>query len=100
MLMHRNGGTITALTHVAHGTYGGVASWFFIGNVEWQDGSKSENREIYPNHICGEPEEVNPLMAKLNQYLEDAGTWHDAKHKRDGRIYHWTPKAKQGRQAL
>lgn len=99
-LQHRNGGEIVAVTHVAHETYKGVANWFFVGHVRWRDGSESKAAQIAPHAICCEDcdkEQLNGLMSKLNQYLNEAGSWHEPKHKRDGRMYSWTPKTTEGR---
>lgn len=99
-LTHRHGGTITAVTHVAHETHKGVASWFFIGSVKWDDGTESQATQIDPHAVCGEPAECGPLFEQLTTYLQDVGEWHDMKHKRDGRAYSWTPKEKEGKRAL
>jgi hypothetical protein len=103
-LLHRHGGEVTALTHVGHNTQEGVADWFFVGNVVWFDGSKSDAVEISPMMLCADDAEgharVLRLSKALNEYLEGAGAWHDAKYKRDGRAYTWTPKAKTGRAEL
>ena len=99
-LQHRNGGEITALTHVAHETYKGVASWHFIGDVKWSDGTESKGIEIGPNALCGEPAECRPLFEQLNAYLSEVGEWHDTRQKRDGRVYSWSPKEPRGKRAL
>lgn len=93
---HRHGGAITALKSIEHETYKGIAEWFFIGSVDWTDGSRSENARIYPHMLCGEPAILEPFLAQLNHYLQTAGEWHDRKEKRDGRIYMWTPKNPEG----
>jgi hypothetical protein len=101
-ITHRNGGDITAVHAVGHETWRGVADWFFICAVTWHDGTKSERAIVSPNALCYE--EGNKLGAALNarlvQYLEDAGEWHEAKEKRDGRIYHWTPHNPKGKKLL
>ena len=103
-LLHKNGGTITAITGVGHETYKGVATWHFIGDIEWHDGGKSKQHFIAPYCLCYEtPEqkaELDRLMAQLNEYLEATGAWHDMKHKRDGRCYSWTPRKPEGRKTL
>ena len=100
MLEHKHGGTITALTHIGHQTHRGVADWFFVGDVEWHDGSKSKSIEIAPWALCGTPEEVAPHTRMLSEYLEREGKWHDTKSKRDGRVYSWIPDKPEGRVAL
>lgn len=104
-LLHRHGGQIEAITDVGHNTYKGVASWFFIGRVRWQDGSYSDAIDISPNLVChdGTPASearVRALMATLNDYLERAGTWHEPVHTRDGRVYSWSPRSREGREAV
>lgn len=104
-LQHRNGGKITHLYEVVHETWRGVASWWFRGRVEWHDGGVSDPAPIHPNAICttDTPDsqfEVNAAMRALNEYLRTSGKWHAAKHKRDGRCYHWTPYASKGAQRI
>lgn len=103
-LQHRSGGTIERLTHVGHETYKGVASWFFVGDVAWRDGSRSESIEIQPNALCCDTDEdheqVKSLLGRLNDYLGEAGEWHEPKSKRDGRMYSWTPKQPNRQVAL
>lgn len=101
-LVHRHGGTITAITGVGHSTHRGVAEWFYYGNVTWDDGTAGDNRAISPLCLChdGTPEseaEVRRLNGVLNDYLLAAGHWHEQKSKRDGRVYSWTPKEPTGR---
>lgn len=102
-ILHRHGGEITAITGIGHHTYNGVAEWYFIGNVRWQDGSQSVAREIGPNLVCyddespGSKERVHAAMAALSMYLVDQGEHHERKSKRDGRVYFWTPTKPQGR---
>jgi hypothetical protein len=93
---HRHGGQIIAITGIGHDTFTGVASWFFIGDVKWRDGSESKQMQIAPNEICGTQHECSPLFEKLNAYLTHAGEWHKMKHKRDGRCYSWTPRERRG----
>lgn len=91
-LKHRHGGTITAITGIGHETYKHVASWHFIGNVDWEDGSHSDDLQIAPNAVCADTAaQVQPYMDALNDYLARRGEWHDMKYTRDGRAYSWTP---------
>lgn len=106
-LQHRHGGTITALYAVGHETFKGVADWFYIGDVRWTDGTTSVRTRIAPFALCinGEDgddarDEINAASDALNAYLCYVGDWHDAKHKRDGRVYHWTPHKPTGEQRL
>jgi hypothetical protein len=91
MLLHKHSGKITAITAIGHETYKGVADRFFIGSVEWRDGSSSKDIHIAPIALCGSNDEDKPaidsLMKQLTEYLNEAGDWHDMKHKRDGRCY-------------
>lgn len=105
-LQHRSGGKIVRLTHVAHETYKGVASWHFIGDVVWDDGSvERRGVEIAPFAVCHNStpdgiEQCNEAHAKLTDYLGRVGEWHPMKHKKDGRAYSWTPKESCGREAI
>lgn len=105
-LMHKHGGRITAIHSIGHSTDNGVAYWYFKGDVVWPKGKPSTSIEIAPWAICidanhpGAKIEVDELMAKMNDYLAKQGKWHEAKHKNDGRIVHWTPKARQAVLAL
>jgi hypothetical protein len=95
-LQHRNGGTIESVTAIAHETYKGVADWFFTGRVRWADGGVSESARIAPFQLCHDDSEesralVHDYLARLTRYLDAHGEWHEPKHKRDGRVYSWTP---------
>lgn len=98
-MFHKHGGKITVLTHIGHEIYDGVAEWFFRGRVEWQDGSVSEDIAIPPYALCHDdtPEStkaVHDALAKLDRYLQAYGNFHEPKHKKDGRVVHWTPKSR------
>ena len=100
-LAHAHGGVITAVASVGHETFKGVASWFFIGDIEWDDGTKSKASQIAPHALChdGTAEGAalcNALHSTLAAYLGRAGGWHDTKRKRDGRCYSWTPRNPKG----
>lgn len=105
LLQHRHGGTITAVHAIGHDTHKGVADWFFVGDVQWLDGSSSKRLRIAPfalghNSTPAGEAECNRLHGLLTDYLRDVGTWHDAKRKRDGRVYSWTPKEPTGERGL
>jgi len=95
-LQHANGGTIKEIFCVGHETYKGVADWFYMGSVEWSDGTKSANATIAPWALCCDQEnplakaELNTVTAILKRYLDNAGTWHEPKQKNAMR-YSWTP---------
>lgn len=97
-IQHRNGGTITRISHVGHETYKGVADWFFIGDVTWRDGSKSDDAKIAPFQLChdndDEKAEIDRLMKQMNDYLASAGEWHAPESRSFGRVVSWTPKMK------
>lgn len=106
---HKNGGDITEITHIGHSTYKGVATWFFVGDIEWAagvGGGKSVATEIPPWALCHDQdnkeahEECSALLAALNAYLRSVGDWHDQKHKRNGRVYSWTPFEKEQREPI
>lgn len=96
-LQHRHGGRITELTHIRHETHEGKAYWEFVGCVEWDDGSKSEEAHISPVCLCRDPndkeanDELDAVLGKLNEYLSSNGKW-----LRDG----WKPKSKFHKVAL
>lgn len=97
-ITHRHGGRITAVHAIGHETYKGVASWFFVADVAWDDGSRSEATEVSPNCFGGD--DAVPYLRKLSDYLASHGEWHEPKHKRDGRTYSWTPHKNAGREEL
>ena len=108
-LLLKSGGRITAIHSVAHSTYQGVASWYFIGDVSWtaeeNNGRAATllNHEIAPYSICYDSEhekegkaEVDAIMKEMNEYLLGKGKWHKPKQVKDGRMVSWTPKEKMG----
>jgi hypothetical protein len=102
VILHRHGGTITAITHIGHETHRKVANWFFRGDVTWFDGSKSVDIEIAPHAICHDDTDaskarVNNLLEQLNTYLVETGEWLEkSKHMRDGRVVNWVSPATSG----
>jgi hypothetical protein len=103
-LQTKSGGTITSLKAIGHETYKGVADWFFVGDVEYKDGGSNKDLRIAPYSLCYESDDDKPAidaaMARLNKYLQTEGEWHEPKHKRDGRVYSWTPRQPVGREPL
>lgn len=81
---HKSGGRITSVERIGHTCdrpENGRSrdSWYFVGNVEWRDGTKSKGIEIPPYSVCyhdeaGKPE-IDDLMAFLNDYLLINGEW-------------------------
>lgn len=105
-IYHRHGGVILNVRAIAHETYRGVATWHYLGDVEWDDGTKTENRQLMPHDLCIDQDDeeaqraLENLSAQLAMYLERHGNWHAPKHTRDGRVIHWTPHNKEGREEL
>jgi hypothetical protein len=97
-------GTIKALKGIGHQTYKGVADWFFVADVTYDDGGENRDLQVAPYALSYESEadkpELDAAMRKLNEYLDRNGEWHDDKRKRDGRIYCWTPKSPKGMEPL
>ncbi len=82
---HKHGGNITRITSIGHGEdkpQDGRSRdyWFFVGEVKWNDGTKSKGIEIAPWAVCYHDEEkkneVLELMAELNDYLAKHGKWY------------------------
>ena len=96
-LQHRQGGRITAIHAIGHAMDRGVASWFYLGDVEWSDGGRSAGLEIAPFCVCldqSDPAaqaEYDAISTRLTDHLARAGVWHDMKRTKDGRGYSWTP---------
>lgn len=95
-ILHRHGGRITAVTAIAHATERKVAHWYFVGNVEWDDGSKGNGHEISPVCLCHDGtveglHEVRLILDRLKFYLMREGRWHESRTAPDGRVYEWTP---------
>lgn len=89
-IKHRYGGNITRITGIGHKTREGVAHWFFIGDVDWDDGSKS--RAIQDLRGALLPDEMyDALYDAVEDYLNRNGMWHDKKTTKDGHYYCWTP---------
>ena len=104
-LLHRHGGEITNVTHVGHDTYKGVAEWFFIGDIKWQDGSESKERQIPPTMLCHDdtPESkarVHSLLDQLNAYLHECGEWLEKPKKKRGLLVHWESPTTSGRRIV
>ena len=101
-LQHRHGGRIVEITAAAHDTWKGIASWHYIGKVQWEPNKPSRVTEIEPWAVCYDTKidaaksEYDAISSVLTQHLETRGHWHDSKHHRDGRVYSWSanePKA-------
>ena len=84
--LHKHGGQITEILKISHRIdkplHGRSRDeWFFIGNVKWSDGGKSNATEIPPYAICyaGEDNrsEVLQLMNLLKEYLLANGKWYE-----------------------
>jgi hypothetical protein len=89
-VLHKHGGTITAIKAISHeiakpkdGRSQDI--WFFVGDVAWDDGSKSKDVEIAPWALCHKGgfsseghHEISDLMKAMNDYLAANGTWVEA----------------------
>jgi len=81
--LHAHGGRVVSIEKMSHSTdppEDGFSrdTWFFLGDVEWDDGGKSEELEMHPGVLCfdGEHhEEVLELSEMISKYLVDHGTW-------------------------
>ena len=89
---HKHGGRIISVSGIAHEANPpkqGYSrdTWWYIGDVDWNDGTKSDNLEIAPWAVCyldeNQREEVLALSEALSDYLSHNGTWcgHESKHQ-------------------
>jgi hypothetical protein len=95
---HKDGGTVTAITAIEHGTYQGRAHWHFKGTVEWRDGShrRSPGRvhDISPINLCipenGDRTDIDRALAALAEYMRINGDWNEqgdwVPHKKSGSV--------------
>jgi hypothetical protein len=96
-MLHKNGGRIIAIHQVGHEVDAGVPWYFYIGDIEWNDGSKSCDKEIAPHQVCFDHDseeahaEYDKVAKALNDYLKQHGKWHDRKAARTGYTYSWSP---------
>ena len=93
VLLHRHGGKILEITEMRHQMdkpSGGYSrdSWYFMGRVQWEDGSGSTDKlsPIDVPMLCAETEsgrqEINALCGLMMDYLGKHGEWSDeGKHK-------------------
>lgn len=101
-LRHKHGGIIRNIHYIGHEIVKGVADWYFVGDVDWDDGTKSNKLQIAPWAVCRIEDtvdavtECNAVFERMSEYLTKKGNWHDTKKKRDGRIYNWTPDSPTG----
>jgi hypothetical protein len=88
---HHHGGKITCIygcSHAIDKPQDGHSRdhWFFIADVQWSDGTKSEKTEVPPYALCcddlGKNPEIDGLMSAMNEYLSANGEWFDTgKHQ-------------------
>jgi hypothetical protein len=90
---HRHGGRITRITEIKHETAkpkGGRSqdTWFFVGDVEWDDGTKSLNTEIAPWALAQDGDaghqEISGLLRAMNTYLAANGQWCHESSRHEG----------------
>lgn len=104
-LLHRNGGTITAINGIGHDTdEQGRAFYYFTANVQWWDGGISTALRTAPFAIViddqgrdpktGEAEYVK-ISDALADYLRAKGEWHPLEGGRG-----WTPYYPRGLVAI
>lgn len=80
-LQHKHGGDITAFHKVAHSTFKHVASWHYVCDVRWVDGTTSSNVEVAPHVVCYEHDniaarqEYDAVSIILSDYLGNHGIW-------------------------
>lgn len=83
-LEHRHGGRILSLDSIKHernGLRGRLAGycWYFMGTIQWSDGSRSDAATIPPTMLCADKPEGNAELGHalhcLNQYLATRGAW-------------------------
>lgn len=105
---HKNGGKIVTITGIHHDTappkHGRSQDvWFFKGDIEWRDGTRSTGLEIPPYAVCyvGEENraELDELLADLNTYLLDHGDWCESETKHSGWYARDRPAPKAKRRA-
>ena len=93
-LLHKHGGRITAINSISHSTDRSTAFWFYVGNVEWDDGGKSDSLEIAPWAVCYDHDnkeadaEYGKLSDMLMDYLRRKGAW---KERKKGSPSAWVP---------
>ena len=97
-LQHKNGGRVTAIHGVGHRTLERVPYWFYLCDVAWSDGTKSEGIEVMPDRLCANV--VNPAAVAEINLVSDALMAHLRKHGRwlkkgrwiGDRLVHWISK--------
>jgi hypothetical protein len=80
---HKHGGKITRVHSIKHSTEEPVDgysrdTWFFVANVEWDDGGTSEGLGIHPALLCyadDDRSEIDDLTVLMTEYLTQNGTW-------------------------
>lgn len=87
-VLHRHGGKVTKITRIKiqmERPSGGHSQdcWYFIGAVEWFDGSGCEDHPIDMRCLCADTpegmEEIRGLSDLMMAYLADHGEWCDGK---------------------
>lgn len=94
-LLHRHGGRVTSLLRIEHVTLKpNRPTWFFVGTVDWSDGSgdRATEVEISPTVLAVGSDEGNAeydhVLKALETYLSRNGKWQDHGD--------WKPKASEG----
>lgn len=97
-LHHKAGGQVYEVMGVGHRTFEGVAYWFVLGCVKWNDGTVSEGLEIPPDRLCCDGSnnearaELDAVMKPLNEHLRKRGRWLKEAKMVGDRLVHWVAK--------
>jgi hypothetical protein len=92
------GARVTAIHSIAHETYKGVASWFFIGDLEFEKGKTLILEDIAPIQLCADldnPEakaELDKALEAMNDHLLKHGRWLKKQKWVGERLVSWVPK--------
>ena len=85
-VVHRLGGKIVVvhgLRHQVNKPRDGrsLDAWWYVGDVEWFDGTKSTNHQIDPPMLCfdGERKDWDALSDAMMDYLREHGEWRRSK---------------------
>jgi hypothetical protein len=96
-LRHKCGARITAVHSIMHATHEGVASWFFIGDLEFDTGTL-EYKDISPVQLCADHDnpdakaELDKVLDAMNEHLLKHGRWLRKNKWVGDRLVSWEPK--------
>lgn len=100
---HKHGGRIIRITSIAHEVNkpnDGLSrdTWWFVGDVDWDDGTRSDGLEIAPWAVCcydDDRSEVLALSELMANYLAERGEWCDRESKHEGWYANDRPKSRR-----